>query len=98
MTALPDGRVVTSGSDQRVLVWDLSTPGREPTELGRHDDWVQAMTALPDGRVVTGGGDGWVLVWDPGRSQRRRYGARPPRRSCTRCDRAARWAGGVWGR
>ena len=51
----PDGRVVTGGSDQRVLVWDPAHPGAGPAELGRHDGWVQAVAVLADGRVVTGG-------------------------------------------
>jgi WD40 repeat protein len=64
VAALADGRVVTGGSDGRVLVWDPAVPGAGPAELGRHDG-VSAVAALADGRVVTGGSDGRVLVWDP---------------------------------
>jgi hypothetical protein len=65
VAVLPDGRVVSGGSDQRVLVWDPSRPGSAPVELGRHDDRVEAVAVLPDGRVVSGGSDRRVLVWDP---------------------------------
>jgi WD40 repeat protein len=67
---LPDGRVVTGGDDERVLVWDPDEPGAGPAELGRHRGYsVTAAAVLPDGRVVTGIGDilgeGELLVWDP---------------------------------
>jgi Trypsin-like peptidase domain/WD domain, G-beta repeat len=65
VAALPDGRVVSGGRDERVLVWDPTEPGSGPVELGRHDGSVTAVAALPDGRVVSGGRDERVLVWDP---------------------------------
>ena len=65
MAVLPDGRVVSAGSDSPVLVWDPADPGAGPAELGRHGGGVLAVAVLPDGRVVGGGGDGRVLVWDP---------------------------------
>jgi WD40 repeat protein len=65
IAALPDGRVVTSGNDMRVLLWRPDTTNVEPLELCRHDDFVYAVAALPDGRVVTGRRDGRVQVWCP---------------------------------
>ena len=65
VAVLADGRVVTGGSDGRVLVWDPADPGTGPAELGRHRGRVRATVVLADGRVVTGGSDGRVLVWDP---------------------------------
>ena len=66
VAVLPDGRVVTSGHDGRVLVWDPAEPGAGRSQLGRHADGMGAAVALlPDGRVVTGGVGGQVLVWDP---------------------------------
>ena len=62
MAVLPDGRVVTRGNDQRVLVWDPAFRG--PAALGRHGSWVaQAVpvAVLPDGRVVTAGDDDRLL-------------------------------------
>ena len=58
----PDGSVVTSGDDGRVLVWHRDRPG-QPEELGCHGDWVSAVALAPGGAVVTGGHDGRVLVW-----------------------------------
>ena len=67
VAVLPDGRVVTGGTDQRVLVWDPAEPSGIPAELGRsRGGLVRAVAALADGRIVTGGGDRRVLVWDPG--------------------------------
>ena len=62
---MADGRVVTGGSDGRVLIWNPARAGTGPAELGRHDGWVRAVAVMADGRVVTGGDDGRVLVWDP---------------------------------
>ena len=71
VAVLPDGRVVTGGSDGRVLVWDPAEPGTGPAELGRHTAGeVRAVAVLPDGRVITAGSYGRVLVWDPGAPQR----------------------------
>lgn len=61
---LPDGRVVTGGSDRHVRVWDPNAT-ESSVDLGSHGDIVRAVAALPDGRVVTGGDDRRVLVWDP---------------------------------
>jgi len=56
---------VAGGHDGRVLVWDPAEPGTPLVELGRHENWVEAVAVLPDGRVVTGGHDGRLLLWDP---------------------------------
>jgi len=65
VAVLPDGRLVTGGSDGRVLVRDPAEPDAGPVELGRHEGGVWAVAVLPDGRLVTSGGGGRVLVWDP---------------------------------
>ncbi len=62
----PDGRVVTGGDDDRVLLWDPARPGT-PTELGTHDAEVRAVAVTRDGRVVTSGYDNRVRLWDPAR-------------------------------
>jgi hypothetical protein len=64
VAVLPDGRVVSGGNDERVLLWDPAAPETGPADLGRHDDGVGAVAVLPDGRVVSGGGDQRVLLWD----------------------------------
>ncbi|ADP78940.1 trypsin-like peptidase domain-containing protein [Pseudofrankia inefficax] len=65
VAVLPDGRIVTGGTDGQVLLWDLTQPEAGPIELGRHDGPVRAVAVLPDGRIVTGGTDRRVLLWDP---------------------------------
>jgi Trypsin-like peptidase domain/WD domain, G-beta repeat len=65
VAVLPDGRVVSGGNDERVLLWDPAAPETGPADLGRHDDGVGAVAVLPDGRVVSGDVGGRVLVWDP---------------------------------
>ena len=64
VAALPDGWVVSGGTDGRVLMWHPARPNARPTELSRHDGWVNSVAALPDGWVVSGGTDGQVRVWD----------------------------------
>ena len=60
VAVLPDGRLVTGGSDGRVLVRDPAEPDAGPVELGRHEGEVRAVAVLPDGRLVTGDDD---QVW-----------------------------------
>jgi hypothetical protein len=40
---------VAGGHDGRVLVWDPAEPGTPLVELGRHENWVEAVAVLPDG-------------------------------------------------
>jgi WD40 repeat protein len=58
-----DGRVVSGGSDGKLLLWDAAAPGKPATELGRHEGFVGAVAWSADGRVASGGGDGKVLLW-----------------------------------
>jgi WD40 repeat protein len=62
---LPGGKVVTRDSEGLVQVWDPSSPGVDPADLGWHDGPVGVVAVLPRGKVVTGGDDGRVLIWDP---------------------------------
>ena len=55
---------VAGGYDGRVLVRDPAEPGAPLVELGRHENWVEAVAVLPDGRVVTGSADRRVLLWN----------------------------------
>jgi hypothetical protein len=67
VAVLPDGRLVTGGSDTgggRVLVWDPADPGAGSVQAGRDEGGMEAVAVLPDGRPVTFG-RGRVLVWDP---------------------------------
>ena len=65
VAVLYDGRVVWSGDDWRVWVWDPAAPTVAPMELGHHDGTVGALAVLPDHRVVSGGDDGRVRLWNP---------------------------------
>jgi serine/threonine-protein kinase len=61
----PDGRrVLFSGYDDTVRLWDLAT-GQEVRRFVGHKGLVHGLAFLPDGsRVVTGGRDGTVRLWD----------------------------------
>jgi WD40 repeat protein len=66
VAVLPDGRVVSSGTDRWIWVWDRDGP----VEIGGHDKGeVQGLAVLPDGRVVSSGVDRRILVWDPARTE-----------------------------
>ena len=64
IAVLADGRVVSGGSDGRVLVWDPAAPGVGPIELGADSGRVMAVAGLTDGRVASGAQDS-LLLWDP---------------------------------
>jgi serine/threonine-protein kinase len=61
----PDSRrLVSSGSDDTVRLWD-SESGKELRRFVGHKGPVQALAFSADGkRVVTGGKDGTVRLWD----------------------------------
>jgi WD40 repeat protein len=58
VAVLPDGRVVSGGFDERVLVWDPANPRAGPVKLRHHLHVVSTVAVLSDGRVVSGGHDG----------------------------------------
>ena len=61
----PDGeRMAAGGSDGVLRLWEV--PAQSPgTELGSHDDEINALSFSPDGRhIVTASGDGTVGLWD----------------------------------
>jgi hypothetical protein len=62
LAALPDGRLVSSGVDKTVRIWNLSTRVCE-AELEGYEGSVECLAVLPDGMLVSGGeGDG-VRMW-----------------------------------
>ena len=65
LAALPDGRIVSGGTDGRVLLWSLAAPDVVPTLLGRHDGPVRAVAALSGDVAVSAGDDGLIRVWNP---------------------------------
>lgn len=64
---LPDGRIVSGGSEGTVRIWDRTTgveDEQSPVPVG-HSGAVTALTVLADGRVASGDGDGAIRIWDP---------------------------------
>ncbi|HMF13999.1 MAG TPA: thioredoxin fold domain-containing protein, partial [Gemmataceae bacterium] len=61
----PDGsRILSSGYDDTVRLWDLAT-GQEIRRFFGHKEMVHGLAFLPDGkRIVTSGKDGTVRLWD----------------------------------
>ena len=74
-----DGRVISTGSDGRVLAWAPAAAGAVPKTLGRSDGRIKALEALGDGRVVSGGYAARAGV-GPGGRWRRPGPERQPRR------------------
>ena len=62
---LPDGRMVSGGDDNAVLVWDADDPEQVLVAFDKHQQSVFMVGALSDGRVVSGSGDATVQIWDP---------------------------------
>jgi WD40 repeat protein len=60
----PDGRLITSSTDQSVRVWDLTRPTTPPLVIRSQEGPIQALGPAPDGRLAAGGPEGMVQVWD----------------------------------
>jgi WD40 repeat protein len=65
VTFSPDGqRVVTSGGDSTIKLWDAVT-GEEIMTIGRHPGLVSSVAFSPDGlKIVSAAGAGGVRIWD----------------------------------
>jgi hypothetical protein len=68
----PDGRLLASGSrDRMVRLWDPAT-GEQRGVLTGHTDWVWSVAFSPDGRLLASGSrDGTVRLWDPATGEQR---------------------------
>jgi WD40 repeat protein len=61
----PDGNLVaTSGDDRMIRLWD-TTSGQLVRELEGHKDWVQTLAFAPDGKyLLSGSNDRTARLWD----------------------------------
>lgn len=79
MALAPNGRVLATGNDNSVRLWDITDPGR-PRSLGpplAHSDLVKSVAFAPDSRTLASTGhDATVRLWDvTDPSRPRRLGA-----------------------
>jgi COMPASS component SWD3 len=58
-----DDRIIVSGSDQRIKIWDART-GELLHSFYAHADWVKGLAITPDGRFLISAGDGKIKIWD----------------------------------
>jgi WD40 repeat protein/tRNA A-37 threonylcarbamoyl transferase component Bud32 len=67
----PDGRILTSGQDATIRIWDADGP-RETLKLGGQDPgvWIWGIAFSPNGkRIVTGNSRSRGKVWDANTGQ-----------------------------
>jgi WD40 repeat protein len=66
IAAGPNHLLVTAGSNDRLLLWDLEDPSRlSHRTIARHEGRVFALDmSIDGGRVVSGGFDNTLRVWD----------------------------------
>jgi WD40 repeat protein len=65
IAVLPDGRIVSGGSQGVLRLWNSATPNAQPIELGWTSGAISRLAVLGNGRVVSGDSGGGVQLWDP---------------------------------
>jgi WD40 repeat protein len=61
----PDGRVLASGDDKRVVSLRRAETGQHLATLTDHTHWIWAIAFSPDGQLLASSGDDSVIrVWD----------------------------------
>jgi COMPASS component SWD3 len=59
----PDDRILVSGSDQRIRIWDAHT-GQLLHSFYGHADWVRGLAITPDSCFLISAGDEKIKFWD----------------------------------
>jgi COMPASS component SWD3 len=58
-----DDRILASGSDQRIRIWNAKT-GEILNSFYAHADWVRGLAITPDLRLLISAGDEKIKIWD----------------------------------
>jgi len=64
LQVLPDGRIVSGGSDETIKIWTKKGDEWEAETLEGHTGSVLTLQVLPDGRIVSGNFYGKIQIWD----------------------------------
>jgi WD40 repeat protein len=59
----PDSKMLATGSDQGIVLWDVAT-AKERRRLGGQYAWTNGLTFSSDGKVLASVGNGTIRLWD----------------------------------
>jgi COMPASS component SWD3 len=63
MNIIPTGKILISGSNETIRVWDLRAK-REVWKLEGHSHVIKSLAISPDGKTLVSGSDQRIKVWD----------------------------------
>jgi len=65
LQALPDGRIVSGGTDKKIRIWTQETSGQWHQEiLEGHEGTVRSLQVLSTGQIVSGSCDKTIRICD----------------------------------